>query len=391
MELPEWWDESEVQEYIGGLAVKKNYRSRFIKWVEWIEMLPHEQLEKRKEDLKNDDIKVRRFFEEKLKIFGKEIMKEGVKKKTGEQYLVAVRSFFSHHYMPMKFRRGELKLEEIPEVKAAHTPKMVIDNLEFRAIFSVCNPMDKPLLLILGSVGMTPVDVAQLRIESLRIYERDKEGRIKGISKKAVYGEKDREKTSILQQFVLGSEVLFWLEPLLRERGYPEKGSLLITRKGNPYTERSISERIKTLVKRALSEDRAKDFETKNLRDFFHNGLLLAEINDKVIDAMMGWKREGAKQHYKIAEVVIRQAYNKAKKHWSVNSEREQLEKVKRIESQVGKFMLDSQNQIKELQAKNEVQITEIEDLKKQLEEMGPIVKFLYERQKDLKAERRKA
>jgi len=92
-------------------------------------MLPREQLEKRREDLKSDDIKVQRFFEEKLKEFGKEMMKQGLKKKTGEQYLVAVRSFFSHHYMSLKFRRGDLKLEEIPEVKAAHKPKMIIDNL----------------------------------------------------------------------------------------------------------------------------------------------------------------------------------------------------------------------------------------------------------------------
>jgi len=149
------------------------------------------------------------------------------------------------------------------------------------------------------------------------------------------------------------------------EREYPERGSLLITRIGNPYTERSISERIKTLAKRDLSEDRAREFETKNLRDFFHNGLLLAEINEKVIDAMMGWKREGAKQHYKIAEAVIRQAYDKAKKHWSVNSEREQLEKVKRIESQVGKFVLDSQDQIQKLQSKIEAQTAEIENLQR--------------------------
>ena len=132
-------------------------------------MTPSEQLEKRREDLKSDDLKTQRFFEEKLKEWGREIMKEGILAKTGQQYLIAVRSFFSHHYLDLKFRRGELKLEELPKVKASHKPKWVINNIELRAIFSVCNPRDRPLLLILASTGMSPTDVSQLRIEGLRL------------------------------------------------------------------------------------------------------------------------------------------------------------------------------------------------------------------------------
>jgi len=346
--VPEWMNDPLVEEWISKFAYSKGYRRNFIKWVKWLGMPPREQLEKRKEDLKSDDLKVKRFFEEKLKEWGREIMKEGLSVKTGQQYLIPVRSFFSHHYLDLKFRRGELKLEELPEVKASKKPKWVIDNVEFRAIFSVCNPRDRPLLLILGSTGLSPVDVAQLRIEGLRLYENGK------LTEKPVYGIKAREKSAVNQHFILGEEVLFYLDPILKERGYPSSGYLLVTRKGNPYTQRTINDRIKSLVEKALGIEKLREWETKNLRDFFRNCLLLAEINVEVQDAMMGWQRGGASPHYQISEVVIQSAYEKAKEHFSVDGERQRGEKLAKIEKEVGKLALGFQYQIDEL--KQEVQ-----------------------------------
>jgi site-specific recombinase XerD len=317
-------------------------------------MTPAEQLEKRREDLKSDDPKTQRFFEEKLKEWGREIMKKGIRSKTGHQYLIAVRSFFSHHYLDMKFRRGELKLEELPRVKASHRPKWVISNVELRAIFSVCNPRDRPLLLILASTGMSPTDVSQLRIEGLRLYEAPDQ-----ISSTSVYGVKPREKTGVPQHFVLGEEVLSCLEPLLSEREYPGEGFLLVTRKGNQYSQRTINRRMKTLAERALGE-KAERFETKNLRDYFRNGLLLAEVNPEVQDAMLGWQRSGASQHYRISEAVILQAYDKARAHWSVDSARETAERVAKIESQVGNIILKYEQELEDLKKKYDAEAEQI-------------------------------
>jgi len=338
-DLPKWWDEDCVQEWIGKFADQKKYRINFIKWTEWIGLTPSEQLAKRKEDLKNEDEKIQRYFEQKLIEYGKEIMKEGIRKKTGEQYLIAPRSFFSHHYLALKFRRGEISkaLEEIEEIKNSKKPKWVLDRIEYRALFNVCETRDRPLVVILGSTGLSPIDVANLRIESLRIYERDRAGNIIDVTENPVYGEKPRDKTGILQQFVLGSETMFYLKPLLIERGYPERGHLLMTRNRNAYTSRSINDRMQTLAERAYGPERAKEFQTKNLRDFFQNGLLLAKVNEKVIDSMMGWKKESAKQHYYISEEIILEAYNEAKGYWSVNGERQSNERVMKLEHNLNK------------------------------------------------------
>ena len=336
------WEESKAyQEWISQFSDQKKYRNNFRKWTEWIGIDPDAQLEMRREQLKSDDIKTQRYFEEKLKEYGKEIMKSGISKKTGQQYLIAVRSFFSHNYMDLKFKRGELKLEETKEVKASKKTKYVINNEELRALFTMCNPRDKPLLLILASTGMSPTDVSQLRIEGLRgLY--DEEGKV---TTTPVYGIKDREKTNIPQHFILGDEVLFYLEPILRERGYPNEGYMLITQQGNPYDRRSINRRMQQIAEKTLGE-KGKDFQVKNLRDYFRNGLLLADINTEIQDAMLGWKRGGASQHYKISEVVIRQAYEKAKRHWSIDGSRKSAEDIRRLESRVGELVLKYEKRI---------------------------------------------
>jgi len=136
----EWFDDQAYQDWIAKFQDQKKYRRNFANWVNWIGLTPSEQIEKRKEDLKNEDMQVKRYFEEKLKEYGKEIMQQGITRKTGLQYLIAVRSFFSHNYMPLVFARNELKLEEIKEVKQNHKPKWVLDNLELRTLFNVCNP-----------------------------------------------------------------------------------------------------------------------------------------------------------------------------------------------------------------------------------------------------------
>jgi len=364
---PNWFNESEVvQNWIGKFSNPKGYRRNFIAWVDWIGISPEEQLRMRSEQLKSEDVKEQRFFELKVLEFAQEIMdQKKLSKKSGEQLIVAVRSFFSHYNPREKliFTRGEIKLEENVELKASHKPKWVLDNLELRALFSVSNPRDKPLLLILASTGLSPTDVSQIRIEGLRLYERDREGKITGISDKPVYGVKPREKTDIDQHYILGQEVIFFLEPTLQERGYPKKGNLLTTQKGNPYDQRSINDRLKTLAEKAFGKERAKEFKTKNLRDYYHNGLLLAEINEKVIDSMMGWKKQGAKESYQITEVVIQQAYDKAKEHWSVDGGRQASEDIAKLKGQLGELYHQNQTLTE--------RITEMEENLKQELELG--------------------
>ena len=67
--VPEWFNDSIVQEWIGRFQHQKGYRRNFIKWCKWIEMTPAEQLEKRREDLKSDDLKTQRLTIDEGAIF----------------------------------------------------------------------------------------------------------------------------------------------------------------------------------------------------------------------------------------------------------------------------------------------------------------------------------
>ena len=127
-EIPSWDNQQVYREWIEKFANQKTARKNFINWTKWLGMTPEEQIEKRTEDLKNSDIKVKRFFEEKVKEYGAYLMSQGLKSKTGETYTSTVRGFFSHHYLKLQFRRGELKFEALPEIKGQQKTKWILNS-----------------------------------------------------------------------------------------------------------------------------------------------------------------------------------------------------------------------------------------------------------------------
>jgi site-specific recombinase XerD len=305
----------------------------------------------RREQIKSDDMKTKRFFEDKLIEWVRHLRDQGLKPNSQMGYSTSVRSFFSHHYMKLIYRQGMLKFEANPEVKATMKPDFVPNNVHVRALFNTApHNRDKLLILILSTTGASPQDVCDLRIQAFRgLYIENGE-----VSAEPAYTVKPRRKSSVDQYILLNREVMFFLASYLRERGNPKTGYLLVTRKGNAYSPRVIWERLKPIAEKALGPELGKEFQPKSLRAYFRNAMLLAEIPEDVHDALLGWQRKGSSQHYPISEEVIRNAYDKIMPQVSIDGGQIEKEQLKEIEAQVGRVALDFQEKIAKLEEEKE-------------------------------------
>jgi septal ring factor EnvC (AmiA/AmiB activator) len=75
---------------------------------------------------------------------------------------------------------------------------------------------------------------------------------------------------------------------------------------------------MKEIVARAFN-GKAKEWQTKHLRDAFMNGLLQARLPQELKDAMVGHKRQGARDSYAITELTIKTAYSESFKYLTIN------------------------------------------------------------------------
>ena len=331
--MPDGEHSEVIVKWLTPLKRKRTNYNNLVRFSEWLGMSIDEIYEKRKEDMKSDDDEVKRFFETKLKEYVHYLrIDQGKRLNTQKAYATSFMSFCSSFYSALQYRRKELKFEEPSDMKTK-TLKPIPTLEEVRAIFSVANPRDKPFLLLLAQTGMSPADIVSLRIEGLGLYEN---GELKTQTTVAI---KERSKgAQFIQYIVISDEVLYYLEPLLKERGYPKEGFLLETQKGNPFDTQYMRERFNILVVRALNEEARLRYSPKTFRDFFHNALKMAEVENDMQNALMGWSRKGARNSYHLTEAVVLQAYNKAKPYISLNGGGRTEEEITRLKTTVGEL-----------------------------------------------------
>jgi len=246
--------------------------------------------------------------------------------------------------------------------------KWVSSNAEVRLLYKYASLRDKPLLLALYQSGFSEIDVSCLRIEHFpQIYTCESHH----------YIAKRREKTNEWQQSCISQEAIHDLRILLHQRGKPQKGFLFVTHLGKQISVRSINIAMKKLAEKTFGTERAKEFQTKNLRDSYKNGLLSVKpkLDTEIVDVMFGHKRSGAKASYQIGQQLIEDSYIRVFEHLSVNHGTQAKADLQRLEEQ--------QESLAEVIAKQQAQIKRMEDkledlpaqtilkLMKHLEELG--------------------
>jgi len=145
--MPSWKDDPYVIEWLskGGERTKQNYTENFPKWLSFIQMSPTEQIQKRFKDLQSSNPKERGFFEDKLIEYKNALVVQGLKPNSIASYRIPVQSFFSAHRVALKFRRGELKVEEIAVDKVVK--EWIPENQQVKQIYQHGDARDRALLL----------------------------------------------------------------------------------------------------------------------------------------------------------------------------------------------------------------------------------------------------
>ena len=342
MSYDNWQSDPYAQKWLGKLTgrTKENCIHEFPKFLEWVQKSPTELIKMKVQDMQTKDPTQKGRVEDKVIQFKQFLETQGYKRSTIRTNLNRVMSFFSHNRVKLSFARGDLKVHIAESEKVVQ--EWILDNIEIRALYSIAGIRDKVCLLLLYHSGLSPTDVAQLKIEQL-----------KGIHKTEdhYYIEVHRQKTGIPQKTCLSSELLHDIKLMLRERGNPEKGPLLLTHKNEPMTTRSIRDAMKNLCEKVYPE-RLSDFECKNFRDSYNDSLLRSEIKQEIKDVLMGHKRQSARGHYHVSPTTIKLAYEKVFKHLSINHGTQSRQDLARMEDTVtglSQIITKQQREIAEL------------------------------------------
>ncbi len=322
----EWQKDPFVIEWLSkvGKRTQKNYKERYPKWLAFIQMSPTEQFQKRVKDLQSTNPKVRGFFEDKVVEFKNALVAQNYKASTVQCTLTPVLSFFSAHRVPLRFKRGELKVEVKAEDKVVK--EWIPDNQQMKQIYQHGDARDRALLLVLYQSGFSETDVSSLNIEDLpKITETE------GHYPITMY----REKTNVLQRTCISEECVHDIKAMLEERGNPTKGALFISQKGKRLTVRFINDAIKTMVEKTYGEEQAEKFKTKSLRDAYNDALLRAKLTQEIKDTLFGHKRKGARSKYAVSQATIIDAYNTAFQFMTVNHGTQARKDIETMRSQV--------------------------------------------------------
>jgi len=323
-----WLEDSTVKQWFRNLSerTKKNYSEQFPKWLAFINESPNEMIANREKHLRSEDRKEKRYYEDKLIAFKCSLEGKDMKIPTVKSYLRTVASFFSQNHVGLVFARKELKVE--PSAKDRVVSEWIPEREEVRILYrSAENSRDRAILLVLYQSGFSETDVASMMIPQFPFYDSNGAWQLKD---EDLTHERLREKTNELQQTCISREAIAEIRLMLQNRGYPKSGYLFVSFRGEPLGVRGINETIKGIVAKAFPS-KAKEWQTKHLRDAYMNALQQAKIPQKSADRMSGHKPEGAKADYRLTPQTIKMLYEDAWQYLTVNGFASQDRKLEEL------------------------------------------------------------
>jgi site-specific recombinase XerD len=360
-----WLNDKYIKEWLQKIhseRTKQNYKREFPLYLEFVQQntkykTPSQIIESRIEHLTSRDLRVKRFWEDIGIQYMHSLEGKGYRKNTIVTYLRTMLSFFSQNHVKLTYARKELIGAVEPSPKDKVIKEWIPSNEDVRLLYRVAqNSRDRAILLMMYQSGLSPVDVC-LNIEQLDFY--DKDGNWKIPLNEDYYLMKLREKTNVLQQTCISREALEEIRITLQQRGFPKKGSLFVTVHNKPITPRDINDILKGIVERAYGKERVKKWKTKNLRDSYMNGLVMAKIQQDVKDAMCGHQRSGAKKEYDFTEQTIKSLYSEAFRFLTINGFGSTSRKVEELENKMRQdketlvnLITEQQNRIEQLETK---------------------------------------
>jgi hypothetical protein len=293
---------------------------------------------------------------------------ENLRMATVHGKLRTVMSFFSKSGVKLAFSRGELKIN--PSEKDKVEVEWIPRNEDVRSLYRLAgSARNKAVLLTLYQSGFSEVDVANMKIETFPFYNEKGDWTIS--ITEDLYRKQRREKTNQWQQTCISREALEEIRIMLQSRGYPKEGWLFASFRNEQLGVRGINDMLKAIVKAGFN-GKSKLWQTKHLRDAFMNALLQARLTQEVKDAMVGHKREGARNDYAITELTIKTSYSEAFRYLTINGYGSQARKLVELQKKQEEDRIRLETK---LQDDHETLITVIKNQNNQMEMMKDIIR----------------
>jgi site-specific recombinase XerD len=334
-----WLDDKAVKFWFGQLGNKqtiRNYTSDFPNYLEFVikttqYKTPNQIITARLEQKQLKDLNQQRFFEDLGKRFVHELNKTGKAYNTKKSYLRTMLSFFSINHSKLEYSRGEL-FNILEHTQQDKEQKWVPTNEEIRLLYRMAShARDRAIILMLYQSGMSEIDLCNMKIELLHLY--DDRGNWQIPISEDLYFASFREKTNIAFQTCISREALEEIRIYLQNRGFPKEGSLFVSMKQQITLDvREIHDILKQLVTKAFN-GKAELWKTKNLRDSFMNALEKAKVPTEIKDVFVGHSRTGAKKSYTVTEDTIKTLYAESFKYLTINGFGSTSRKVEELET----------------------------------------------------------
>ncbi len=252
-------------------STRQTYFIYIRRFCDFCGMTPDELIDERKRDVKNEDMFIVRRHEEKLKEFIDYFREEGYSSNTIATAAGAVKSLYASNYYPMiqvNIPSGQPILE--PKIPSKEELAQVIDMAYM--------PWHGAFMMLTKDCGMSLQDMLALKlIDGSPIYGSIQDQLKKGQVPIHLYI--TREKTRIKYNTFLGEDSF---ELLNNDMVFSDLSSY--NKRLFPYTDSSIQDAMKALGNKL----EWTKFSPQSLRKWFNTQLTLDDMNDALIEHMMG-------------------------------------------------------------------------------------------------------
>ena len=361
---PEWENDESVQTVKSKVekGTYTGYRSILPIFFYWEDKTPDEIISEREAHLRNDDRKIRFYYEDRMNEFKRYLSNHHYGANTIKNYLSRVAGFFSNNRLDLNldntfWKKADKSASEL--AKALETTKRYPDNDEMRLIIELGNNQQTLAILFGYQCGLVPADIVTLTWERLNLdWETEQ--------RDFIYVENVREKTGALHVFVLNPDLLHYLKAHWTDSGKPTSGWVFQGYQGTSMTPRNLNHFFKDMSVKALDESRGGQLVFKDLRDSYNEAILDSDVNEEIKDILMGHLRESAKANYSVSfGTLVRTYREKIFPRIAVNGWRlkQEASKVDRLRVEIEDF----KNALKQVEGENTTYKTRIDNLQEQV------------------------
>ena len=272
-----------------GGVVSESTKTTFLIYIkrfcEFYGKTPDDLIKDRMSDWKSDDIFIRRRHEERLMEFAQYLRAEGYTSNTVSTAVGAVRSLYRTNYLPMT----EVNISSGRPVRKYKIPSK--EELA-QAIASAKVPWHGAFMTLTKDCGISLQDMLDLKmVDGSPIYGSISQQIKKGIV--PLHLQIVRKKTQFTYDTFLGEDSF---EALNDENIFPDitSKSMSDERRLFPYTDSTIQSAMKAIG----DKFEWKHFTPYSLRKYFRTQLTLDDVNEALIEFMMGHSLVKVKSAY---------------------------------------------------------------------------------------------